>query len=78
MPGAMLATGPGGTAPVVIGGVEVVRHFDQLKRLGLQRHAPRRPMPNFTSTLDGFYSNFKDDQIKRGIEAPAGLVRRQL
>src|SRR5258708_1823953 len=29
-----------------------------------------KPSDTITSTIDGFYSNFKDDQIARGIEIP--------
>jgi iron complex outermembrane receptor protein len=41
-----------------------------MKRLGLQATFEFRPHPNFTTSLDAFYSDFKDDQIKRGIEVP--------
>src|SRR5215218_10437995 len=54
----------------VIGGEKSYNTSTELKRLGLMGTLQWRPMPNFTSTLDGFYSNFKDDSIKRGIEAP--------
>ena len=61
-----------GTAasPVVIGGSKSYATSTQLKRLGLQGTVQWRPSPNFTSTFDAFYSDFKDDQIKRGIELP--------
>ena len=61
-----------GTAanPVVIGGSKSYATSTQLKRLGLQGTVQWRPTPNFTSTLDAFYSDFSDDQIKRGIELP--------
>jgi len=55
---------------LVIGGEKSYNTSTNLKRLGLMGTLQWRPMPNFTSTLDGFYSNFKDDSIKRGIEAP--------
>ncbi len=41
-----------------------------LKRLGLSGTVQWRMSDTFTSTLDGFYSDFNDDQIKRGIELP--------
>jgi iron complex outermembrane recepter protein len=61
-----------GTAasPVVIGGSKSYATSTQLTRLGLQGTLQWQPHPNFTSTLDAFYSDFKDDQIKRGIELP--------
>lgn len=61
-----------GTAanPVVIGGSKSYATSTQLTRLGLQGTVQWRPSPNFTSTIDAFYSDFKDDQIKRGIELP--------
>jgi iron complex outermembrane receptor protein len=39
-------------------------------RLGLTGTFEFKPTDALTSTIDGFYSNFKDDQIKRGIEVP--------
>jgi iron complex outermembrane recepter protein len=65
----------GGTAtnPVVIGGSKSYATSTTLKRLGLQGTLEWRPHPNFTSTLDAFYSDFSDDQIKRGIEFPLGF-----
>ena len=42
----------------------------ELKRLGLAGTVEFKPTDYWTSTVDGFYSNFKDDQIKRGIEIP--------
>ncbi|KTE22537.1 TonB-dependent receptor [Sphingopyxis sp. H050] len=65
----------GGTAasPVVIGGSKSYATSTQLTRLGLQGTVQWRPTPNFTSTFDAFYSDFKDDQIKRGIELPLGF-----
>ena len=42
----------------------------ELKRLGLTGTLEFKPTDYWTSTVDGFYSNFKDDQIKRGIEVP--------
>ncbi|HEY0085597.1 MAG TPA: TonB-dependent receptor plug domain-containing protein, partial [Allosphingosinicella sp.] len=61
-----------GTAadPYVIGGSKSYVTSTQLKRLGMQGTVQFRPTPTFTTTIDAFYSNFKDDQIKRGIELP--------
>ena len=65
----------GGTAanPVVIGGSKSYATSTTLKRLGLQGTLEWRPTPNFTTTIDGFYSDFSDNQIKRGIELPLGF-----
>lgn len=54
----------------VIGGSKSYVTSTRLKRLGLNGTLQWRPVPQFTSTIDGFYSNFKDDQFKRGIELP--------
>jgi iron complex outermembrane receptor protein len=58
------------TDPYIIGGSKSYVTSTQLKRLGMQGTLQFRPTPNFTTTVDAFYSNFKDDQIKRGIELP--------
>jgi len=62
------ADGPGGNK--VIGGSKSYATSTKLKRLGLNGTLQWRPDPRFTSTIDAFYSDFKDDQIKRGIELP--------
>ncbi len=62
------ADGPGGTK--VIGGEKSYNTSSRLKRLGLQGTLELRLTPTLTSTVDAFYSNFKDDNIKRGIELP--------
>ncbi|MBT0671071.1 TonB-dependent receptor [Novosphingobium profundi] len=62
------ADGPDGNK--VIGGSKSYVTSTNLKRLGLNGTVQWRPSSNFTSTLDAFYSNFKDDQFKRGIELP--------
>lgn len=54
----------------VIGGSKSYITSTQLTRLGLQGTLQWRPSPNFTSTVDAFYSDFKDNQIKRGVELP--------
>ena len=64
-----------GTAasPSVIGGSKSYVTSTQLTRLGLSGTLQYRPSPNFTATFDAFFSDFKDDQIKRGIELPLGF-----
>lgn len=57
----------------LIGGSKSFVTSTQLKRFGIQGTGQWRPAPNFTLTLDGFYSKFEDDQIKRGIELPLGF-----
>jgi iron complex outermembrane receptor protein len=63
-------TGANGSAPYVIGGSKSYVTSTQLKRLGLQGTIEWRPAPEFTTSFDGFFSDFKDDQIKRGVELP--------
>ena len=58
------------TGAAIIGGSKSYNTSTTLKRLGLQGTIEWKPAPQFTFTLDGFYSDFKDDQIKRGIELP--------
>jgi iron complex outermembrane receptor protein len=64
--------------PVVIGGSKSYVTSSKLKRLGLQGTFEFRPTSNFTTTVDAFYSNFRDDQIKRGIELPLFWSSAQL
>lgn len=64
--------------PAVIGGSKSYITSTQLTRLGLNGTLQFRPDPRFTSTLDAFYSDFKDDQIKRGIELPLFWSAAQL
>lgn len=64
------ATGANGAPPYVIGGSKSFVTSTELARLGLQGTLQWRPSPNFTSTFDAFYSDFSDNQIKRGIELP--------
>lgn len=59
-----------GNGNVVIGGEKPYNRSTELKRLGLTGTIEFKPIDTITSTLDGFYSNFKDDQIARGIEVP--------
>jgi len=62
------ADGPDGNK--VVGGLKSYSRSTELKRLGLTGTLEFKPTENWTSTVDGFYSNFKDDQIARGIEVP--------
>ena len=62
------ADGPAGSK--VIGGLKPYATSTNLKRLGLTGTLEFKPTDNITSTIDALYSNFKDDQIKRGIEIP--------
>lgn len=61
-----------GTAanPFVIGGSKSFVTSTQLKRFGVNGTLQWEASPNFMVTVDGFYSNFDDDQTKRGIELP--------
>ena len=61
---------PGTPNGAVIGGSKSYATSTTLTRLGFNGTVQVRATPNFTSTLDAFYSDFKDDQIKRGIELP--------
>jgi iron complex outermembrane receptor protein len=65
--------GLNGGPAALIGGSKSYVTSTQLKRLGFQTTGQYRPSPELTFTLDGFYSNFEDDQIKRGIELPLGF-----
>lgn len=64
-----------GTAasPSVIGGSKSYVTSTQLKRLGLNGTLQYQASDTVRMTLDGFYSNFEDDQSKRGIELPLGF-----
>lgn len=61
-----------GTAadPRVIGGSKSFVTSTQLKRYGVNGTLQWAPAPEVMVTIDGFYSNFDDDQTKRGIELP--------
>ncbi len=54
----------------VIGGSKSYVTSTTLKRLGLSGTVQWKPIPELVTTLDGFFSDFKDNQIKRGIELP--------
>lgn len=62
------ATDPAGVN--LIGGVKPFVTTSQLKRLGISGTIQADLGSNWMMTLDGFYSNFDDTQIKRGIELP--------
>jgi len=53
-----------------IGGSKSYVTSTGLKRLGLSGTLQYKPVDSVTTTLDGFFSDFDDDQIKRGIELP--------
>ncbi|NJM50902.1 MAG: TonB-dependent receptor, partial [Sphingomonadales bacterium] len=60
-------------SPSVIGGSKSFVTSTRLKRLGLSGTFQVQATDNITLTADGFYSNFDDDQSKRGIELPLGF-----
>lgn len=64
-----------GTAasPSVIGGSKSFVTSTRLKRLGLNGTFQAQATDTIMVTVDGFYSNFDDDQSKRGIELPLGF-----
>ena len=57
----------------LIGGSKSFVTSTQLKRFGINGTIQAKPSDAVTFTFDGFYSNFKDDQTKRGIELPLGF-----
>lgn len=57
----------------LIGGSKSYVTSTQLKRLGVNGTVQWAPAPEVMVTVDGFYSNFDDDQSKRGIEMPLGF-----
>ena len=59
-----------GDGNVVIGGLKPYSTSTSLKRLGLAGTLEFKVSDTITSTVDAFYSDFKDDQIKRGVELP--------
>ena len=62
-----------GTPTNVIGGSKSYVTSTTLKRLGLSGTVQWKPTDTVTTTLDAFYSDFSDEQIKRGIELPLGF-----
>lgn len=61
------------TNAALIGGSKSFVTSTQLKRFGLNGTLQYQASDSIRMTLDGFYSNFKDDQSKRGIELPLGF-----
>ncbi|HQV03211.1 MULTISPECIES: TonB-dependent receptor [unclassified Novosphingobium] len=61
-------TGPANN--LIIGGSKSYVTSSRLKRLGLNGTLEVKLTPNLTSSIDAFYSDFKDDNTKRGIELP--------
>ena len=73
----------GGQDVFALGGLATWNTSSQVKRLGLTGALQYEFTPEWTATLDGFYSNFEDDQDRRGVEFPfvwggAGERRRAL
>ncbi len=64
--------------PFVIGGSKSYVTSTRLKRLGLLGTIEFEPVDNFTTTIDAYYSDFSDNQIKRGIETPLFWSSAQL
>lgn len=64
-----------GTAadPFVIGGSKSFVTSTSLERIGLNGTLQWEPAPEVRVTFDGFYSHFRDEQFKRGIELPLGF-----
>jgi iron complex outermembrane receptor protein len=57
-----------GTA--LIGGLESYDTSTQLKRLGLTGTVQYEISDELMASVDGFYSKFKEEQIRRGVEIP--------
>ena len=60
-------------SPFVIGGNKSFVTSTQLQRFGVNGTLQWDAGSDIMVTLDGFYSNFDDDQSKRGIELPLGF-----
>ena len=61
------------TTGALIGGSKSFVTSTKLQRFGINGTLQAELDPSLILTVDGFYSNFKDDQIKRGIELPLGF-----
>lgn len=59
-----------GSGALVLGGAKPYVMSSELKRDGVMGVLEFKPTDNFSSTLDVFYSEFKNRQILRGIELP--------
>ena len=64
--------GPGGA--FLVGFPTARGTSTRLKRFGGAGTIEFRPVPEFTSTIDAFYSDFKDLQSRRGVELPLGFA----
>lgn len=62
-----------GQNAALIGGSKSFVTSTELKRLGVNGTLQFQAAPTLRLTVDGFYSNFDDDQSKRGIELPLGF-----
>lgn len=62
-------TTPEGDA-FALGGLATWNNSTIVKRLGLTGTLQYEISPEWTATIDAFYSNFKDDQARRGVELP--------
>ncbi len=62
------ADGPGGDK--LIGGIKPFVTSSDLERLGVNTTLQIKASDELTLTFDGFYSDFNDTNIKRGIELP--------
>jgi iron complex outermembrane recepter protein len=65
---------PAANGTPVIGGSKSYVTSTTLKRLGLQGTIEFKPVDTVTVTLDGFYSDFSDEQISRGVELPLSFA----
>jgi iron complex outermembrane recepter protein len=61
------------TNAALIGGSKSFVTSTELKRLGINGTLQYQATDTLRLTFDGFYSNFNDDQSKRGIELPLGF-----
>lgn len=52
------------------GGLATWNNSTIVKRLGLTGTLQYEVSPEWTATIDAFYSNFKDEQARRGVELP--------
>ncbi len=60
-------------SPFVIGGNKSFVTSTSLERIGFNGTFQAELSPSLMLTVDGFYSNFEDESIKRGIELPLGF-----
>lgn len=56
--------------PYRVNGLATWNNSTTAKRLGLTGTLQYQIAPEWTATVDGFYSNFREDQTRRGIELP--------